>query len=478
MNKLNAATITTLRLSLIFAVCVLFTTVVQAGFIYTVIDSTVSNRIYGYSVNETTGALTLLPGFPMETGFTGFGGTNLEMIAIDKLNKRLYVLNRGSNNISAYSINETTGALTSLPFSPINNVPEQRMIKVHPSGSPLIVGADVFTSHVITADSATPAEGSPYAMPANVSPTAGTLAPDGSFFYAGGNTGNFFAGYSVNAKTGVLTSLPGNAFDSGNQTPNPTTIDSNGRLWVINSRQSIVRAYTLADGVPQQVTNSPFTVLETGFAAQGKVHPNGQFLYVGNRTRNHVYAFNIVGTGSETTLSLINGAPFATGGTASLVNTFNSNGNFFYTGNGSSRNITTFSVEQETGALTSLGVSDADSMGSSGTIAGMEYVNFAEGGSTSVSIGGKLNWSGLNVYSATSVSITDPSGNVRTAAFNPFGFYTFDNVAVPASYTFRLIDRRMVLAEWVEDLTEANTEINITNMPVFTNRGPVLKKAF
>src|SRR5690606_34299327 len=136
--------------------------------------------IYGFSVNETTGELTALAGFPIPTGFNGGGSTNLEMLTIDTANKRLYVINRGSSNISAYSIEEATGMLSLLPFSPIPSVAEQRSVKVHPSGSPLIVAADTFASFNITAKSATPAEGSPYAMPANVSPTASVMTHDGA----------------------------------------------------------------------------------------------------------------------------------------------------------------------------------------------------------------------------------------------------------------------------------------------------------
>src|SRR4051812_10045818 len=88
----------------LFLLCAGAVVSVQAGFLYVLNDNTAGNNIYGFSVNETTGELTQLTNFPVSTGFNGGGSTNLEMIAVDNVNKRLYAVNRGSNNISAYSI--------------------------------------------------------------------------------------------------------------------------------------------------------------------------------------------------------------------------------------------------------------------------------------------------------------------------------------------------------------------------------------
>lgn len=248
-----------------------------ASYLYAINDVAAGNQIYGFSVNEANGALTALAAFPVATGFNGGGSTNLEMITIDKLNRRLYVINRGSNNISAYSINDQTGALAALPFSPIAGIANERVVEIHPSGSPLIVGGDDVASYVITATTATPAAGSPYPAGTNVSPAGATFSRDGNYFYTGGNLGNFFAGFAVNPANGVLTALPGSPFDSGNQTPNPTTTDANGRLFVINSRQALTRVYTTASGVPAQATVSPFANGMSSFASIRRNPPERKF---------------------------------------------------------------------------------------------------------------------------------------------------------------------------------------------------------
>ena len=55
------------------------------GFLYALGDVTGgSNQIYGFSVNETTGGLTALTGFPVATGGSGSGGNfDVQRLAID-----------------------------------------------------------------------------------------------------------------------------------------------------------------------------------------------------------------------------------------------------------------------------------------------------------------------------------------------------------------------------------------------------------
>lgn len=433
----------------------------SAGFLYAVNDNAAGNMIYGFSVNESTGELTALAGFPIATGFNGGGSTNLEMLTIDKLNKRLYVINRGSNTISAYSIDEATGMLALLPFSPITGVAEQRTIKVHPSGSPLIVGADTFASFNITAKSATPAAGSPYAMPANVSPTASVLTPDGSYYYAGGNSGNFFAGYSIDQATGVMTPIEGSPFDSGNATPNPTAIDASGRLYVINSRQALVRVYTLVNGVPTPVTNSPFSGTMTGFAAQGKVHPNGQFFALSNRTRNHFYVHLISGSGAATELTVMKGSPIETGGTSSLMNEFNDDGTLFFSGNGTSRNISSFRVDPATGAFSDRIVQAVNTMGDAGSLTGMDYVNFGAA-AQSVSVAGRVADTNGVGQQRLQVTFTDKLGATRTAATNSFGYYKVDGLLTGEAYTVTVIQRRTVVLTEPLQLKGELSDLNFT----------------
>lgn len=447
-----------------FALCILtigltFSTA-HAGYIYVSTDSANGNNIYGFSVNETTGELTPLAGFPVSTGFIGAALTNLELATVDVANKRLYVGNRGSSNISVYSIDEATGAITLMPFSPITGVANERTLKVHPTGSPLIVGADTFASYVITPTSATHAPGSPYAMPTGVSPAASALSPSGTYYYAGGNSGNFFAGFSVNAATGELTSLAGSPFDSGGTTsPIPLAVDATeGRLFLANPRQSVIRVFTLASGVPTAATGSPFTITETGFAAIGGLHPNGQFLPLPNRTRNHVYSLGISGAGAATTVAAVAGSPFLTGGTTSQAGIFNAAGNFFFVANGGSRNITRFAFDAVTGVLSGQTVQAANTFGTEGSVSGIAY--FPTTAVSLVTLGGKVLDANGRAVSRAAVTLAAPGEETRIAVTNTFGNYRFNSVATGTTYTISAVEKRNNFQSQSVTLTSERLDVN------------------
>ena len=435
---------------------------VQAGYLYVLNDNPAGNNIYGFSVNEKTGEVTQLANFPVSTGFNGGGSTNLEMIAVDNLNKRLYAINRGSSNISAYSIDAATGALTALPFSPITGIANERSVKVHPAGSPLIVAGDAVASFVITPTSATAAMGSPFAVGTGVSPGGATLSRDGNYFYTGGNTGNFFAGFSVDAASGVLTALTGSPFDTGGATPYPTATDSTGRLFVVPSRLASTRVYTTSAGIPTVVTGSPFANGLTGITAEGEIHPNGNFFLLADRSNSRIGVYQISGSGAVTTLTAISGSPYVTGGTLSLTLVFNRTGDFLFTANGTSRNITTFTVDSATGALSNPVVLAANTAGATGTLNGIAYANFT---SSAVSVSGKVFSSEGNAISRAIVTVSNNSGVIATAKTNTFGNYSFANLPGGAAYTFQVTAKGDSFAP--QTLTVANdlTDFNFTAQP-------------
>lgn len=443
----------------------------NADYVYSVVDATGGNMVFGFSVNPTTGELTLLDGFPIATGFNGGGNTNLEHITFDPVNKFLFVANRGSSNISVYSVDQSTGALSIAPFSPISSVANQRTLKVHPSGSPLIVGADSFASFVITPTSATPAPGSPYSLPTGVSPAASAMSPDGTYYYAGGNSGSFFAGYSINAVTGEMTELAGNPFDSGAGNPVPVDVDATGRLWVFGSRQAVARVYTLSSGVPTAVTGSPFPYGDTGFASVGKLHPNGNFLILPNRTRGYVVSAAISGTGASTTISTVAGSPFSTSGSTSLALAYNTAGTFLYVVNGGSRNITKFAVDPLTGVLSSATVQPQNTMGTAGSNSGIVYVPSAAS-SLPVSIGGRVLKANGTAVPMAQVSIEGPDGFAFTTFTNPFGHYLFENVLSNRAYTIRVQSKLAQFAPAAITPTD-----NVTDFDIIESTTPVLNNS-
>ena len=372
INQLSA-----LRLLVCAALICGLTSAARAGLVYVVNDNSTQNQVYGFEVNETTGTLTPLPGFPVNAG-TGVAQTRSEMMTIDAANNRLYVVNDGSDTVSAFSINPSTGALTPLPFSPISlGTGGWNTIAVHPSGSPLIVGdgdtTPVVASFNITATTATAAAGSPFTT-GTARSFSSIVTPDGNFYYVGGNAGTTFGAFSIDAASGVLTPLAGQPFNSGGNNPTAFAMDSSGRLFMANSLANQMRAFTTAAGIPTPVTGNPFTMgLTTG--PDGVLHPNQQFYMIADRTGNRVGVYQISGSGAATMLAPVSGSPFSSNGTLTQVLAFNSSGSLLFAANGDSRNVTTFSVNTTTGALSVASVQPANSAGAAGRLNGMAYLN-------------------------------------------------------------------------------------------------------
>jgi 6-phosphogluconolactonase (cycloisomerase 2 family) len=349
----------------------------QTGFLYALNDDPAGSRIYGFQVNETTGALTALSGFPVSTGGTGVNSLVSERMIVDRVNNRLYAVNDGSDTVSAYSVNPLTGALTALPFSPLTiGAGTWNSINIHPSGSPLIIGNGATNGGVasfnVTATTATAAAGSPFSL-GTATTFSSVFSRDGNYLYVGGNTGNVFAGYSVNATNGVLTALAGSPFDTGAANPIAYSTDNAGRLYLVNTTNTALRVYTTSNGIPTAVTGNPFTSGMTQ-RRHSLIHPNGNFYIVAGNTGNNVGVFQISGSGAATTLAAVTGSPFAAGGSTANALALNQAGTFLYVANRLSRNLTTFTVNTMTGQLTNQVIQPANTLGTAGFIDGIAYL--------------------------------------------------------------------------------------------------------
>ena len=407
-----------------------------AGWLYLLNDDPAGSRIYGFETNFATGALTPIDGFPVLTG--GLGGNALvcERMAIDPLNHRLYVINDGSNTVSAFSINALTGAITPLPFSPISlDAATWNSIAVHPTGSPLVVGDGSTTagraaSFQITATTATPAAGSPY--PVNpASPFSSVFSADGNYFYIGGNMGAFVAGFSVDATTGVLTALAGSPFSTTTNNPVAQAMDSSGRLYVVTATPEI-RVFTTTAGIPTGVTGNPFPPSGLTQRRDALIHPNGNFYVVAGNTGNNVGVFQISGSGAATTLAPVAGSPFAAGGTTANALAINETGNFLFVGNRLSRNVTTFAFNPSTGVLSGQIVQPSNTLGAAGFICGIGYL--PRPNSAIAVVAGRITDAGGNGVGKVTVRLTGGAEELTTIS-SPFGYYTFGAVPTGSTYT-------------------------------------------
>ena len=88
-----------------------------------------SNNLSAYAIDSTTGALSPLSGSPFASN-----GTTPAALVVDPNGAFLYVANNGSDNVSVYAIDDSTGALTPVGF-PIATGSGPVAVTIDPTGS-------------------------------------------------------------------------------------------------------------------------------------------------------------------------------------------------------------------------------------------------------------------------------------------------------------------------------------------------------
>ncbi len=262
-----------------------------------------------FTINAATGALTAIaPG-------TIAAGLHSGSLAVDPSGRFAYVANEDSFNVSMFTINAGTGALTAL--------------------APGTIAAD----------------------PAAAGPTSVAVDPSGRFAYAA-NGGDGLAGfsgsvsiYAINATTGALTSI---GTVAAGLFPNAVAVDPSGRFaYVANGDlfrgSGSISMYTI-NATTGALTSTGTIVTAGDGASSVAVHPSGKFAYVTHEFSDNVSMFTInVANGALTSIGTI-----ATGITPTSV-AVDPSGKFAYVANNGSNNVSVYTINATTGALTSLG---------------------------------------------------------------------------------------------------------------------------
>jgi len=230
------------------------------------------NKVHGYVVNPTSGVIKATGQTPPSTH------TAPTRVASDKGGYRLYVVNTGSKDLSAYFINRNNGYLSSVPGSPFAIGVTPTDVYVHPSGKYVYVS------------------------------TMSSTSDPASFVYA----------FAVQSN-GSLKRVAGSPFSTVNWA-RALTIDPQGKYLYVSSypesstpAKSEVDAYSInsTDGALTPVPGSPYVEPNSAYCANGAwdiaVHPSGNFLVLPNMCAR-VVVYRISRTTG--TLTLIKGSPF------------------------------------------------------------------------------------------------------------------------------------------------------------------------
>jgi 6-phosphogluconolactonase (cycloisomerase 2 family) len=250
-----------LRAALAIAVS-LFASPLRAQFVYVTNegDSTVS----GYTIDPSTGALTSIAGSPFAADAGPFSGPSA--MAVDPSGKFAYVANTHLGTVSGYTIDSSTGALTSIAGSPFaGGIFELGLtsMTVDPSGKFAYVANIANGNNVLgyminpSTGALTPITGSPFIVGSLTQFVA--VDPIGRFAYFADEDGTV-SGQTIDPSTGALTPIAGSPFSAGSQ-PISVAVDPSGKFaYVTNGGDDTVSGYTIdpTTGALTPIAGSPF----------------------------------------------------------------------------------------------------------------------------------------------------------------------------------------------------------------------------
>jgi 6-phosphogluconolactonase (cycloisomerase 2 family) len=346
--------------------------------------------ISGWKTNSTTGAISPTGQAVVPAHLDPYRG------ATDAAGTHLYVTNVTSNDLSAFTINRTTGYLTQAPGSPYPISRTPTAVAVAPSGKFVYVTADnAIAGDGVAAFSVNPdgslktVAGSPF--PTQVGPQSLLVDATGKYLYvADADFNGYIDGFTIDQTSGALTPLPGSPFlitpaagCSGTFAYDIAEDVLGGHLYTSDSYDNAISGYSMSQkaGTLTQVPGSAFPdypCIDPMVAFNPDtltVVPSGKFLYAGNGLAQTISAYS-VNKASGSLNFLKETAVCANGLASGPILRSDPSGSFLFTIGQSGTNcsgsqaIVGFAVNPTTGALTPAKGSPAVDSNAVGAVSG------------------------------------------------------------------------------------------------------------
>jgi len=345
--------------------------------------------IAGYAINNLNGSLTPVPGSPLQSGpefsltmhpsgkflvaVTGssvsiygidpntgsltsiqtvYGGSPISA-AFDPTGSFLFAANVNSNNISAFTINQSSGILSPASGSPFPSGPNPQSVAITQNGKFLYVpngnGASVSGYAINPATgSLAPIPGSPFATGA----VPVTAVAKRLFLFVGNSADKTVSQFAINPTTGALAQIAA-PFPTGDSGPLALTVSPDEPLLYVADHDSddvlvlgITRAGVLFNESSVRTRGGALSIALASGSAPVTYSP--KFVYECNETTNDIWGYRVtVETGS---LGLLGDSPFSTGASPQTV-VSDLNGTFLLTANAGSNDVSAFTIDSQTGAI-------------------------------------------------------------------------------------------------------------------------------
>jgi len=272
-------------------------TAVNHQFLY--VSDSAQAQLDGFSINQTTGALTALTGSPFSTGAISLP----EGLASPAGSSFLYAGDIAG--VDGFTI-DTTGTPTAISGSRFPSG-TNLFLAADPSGKFLYTSIDsppgsIFALAIGSTGALTAVSGSPYTIPGQtvLDSRPFGIVDTGSYVYAALSGSNQIAAFSIASGTGALTSVPNSPFSAG-VTPY-SLVFASGFLYALNDGGITGYSINSANGVLTPLAGSPFAIIGGAMATDSF----GEYLYVTGLTG--IQAFSINSTSGA--LAPVAGSPF------------------------------------------------------------------------------------------------------------------------------------------------------------------------
>ena len=278
---------------------------------FVVVASEGSNDISAFAVDNTTGGLTTVPGSPYPAG------VDPQTLAVVGFGSSLWVANAGSDNILTYDICGNTGVLTAGPS--VGAAGKNPTSFIWSFG--YVFSANHGGSNDISKFETGPPPVLISSFPAGGSPLSLALAvPGGGVFLYSANpdaTKPSISGFAIDPTTAALSPLSGSPF------PLPVShyiaIDLTGTNLYVTSGTNVV-GYSI-DATTGALAPLPgFPVAAGANAYSITIDPTNQFLYVVNEGAANISGFRL--DASTGALIPMAGSPFPAGNHPQFIATF------------------------------------------------------------------------------------------------------------------------------------------------------------
>ncbi len=231
-------------------------------------------------------------------------GLNPSAMATDPANKFVFVANRGSNSVSVYQVDSSTGLLTEVSGSPFTTGALPSGVAAT-SGAIIVANQGAGTVSVYTFDQngKLTLAGAPVA--AGTAPGSVDVDSSGKLVYVADSAGNAVVAFTLSGNT--LSAVAGSPFGAGTAPVHVRVAGSN--LFVANAGSNNISVFAIntSSGVLTAASGSPFGAgTAPVYTAAGN---SGKTLFVANQGSNNISVFQV---GSGGALSAVSGSPFAT----------------------------------------------------------------------------------------------------------------------------------------------------------------------